>query len=160
MTRRTWSIVGAILLTAVVVMTVVVALGRPASDRDLAGLLEPICPEGRPVEKGGRASLHEMEVTEYAACDDDPESGKDRVEAFIVAEDPAGPLLGLGDGWESGDGTGVTWAIKRDGDEWIAVVAIGDDFATDAFEDLQDRGFHVESNPSSPLEGYDDAYGG
>lgn len=160
MTRRTWLIVGALLLTAVVVTTAVLALGRPADDRDLAGLIEPICPDGRPVEKGGETSVQEMEVSEYAACDGDPESGSEQVEAFIVAEDPAGPLLALGDGWESGDGTGVTWAIKRDDAEWIAVVAIGEDFDTDAFEDLQDRGFHVESNPSSPLEGYDDAYGG
>jgi hypothetical protein len=160
MTRRTWSIVGALLLTVVVVTTGVVVLGRSAGDRDLVGLLAPICPDDVPVTTGGETSVQEMAVSEYAACDGDPDSGGDQVEAFIVAEDPAGPLLALGDGWESGDGTGVTWATKRDGAEWIAVVAVGEDFETDAFEDLQDRGFHVESNPSSPLEGYDDAYGG
>lgn len=134
-----------------------------AADVDVASLIEPICPEGSTVQEpaDGRPVSVDMDPQRaYAVCRGELGHSDVIVEAYIVRSDPDRELLAAADGWQSGDGTGVTWALDKRGGDWVAVVAVGHDFDHDAFEALAEQGFELHANPSSPLEGYDDHYGG
>lgn len=56
---------------------------------------------------------------ERLACE--AEDG-DLVQAYQFDEDPSRELVNIGDGWESGDGSLVEWAVKElDEDQWVAI---------------------------------------